>query len=361
MRGAAPPAPYLSLMPAYLNAVATALPPNECHALFGDFARRQITDRRRVLLDRMMSRSGIERRWTVLRADPSETGMDADGFYRYGAFPSTAERLRVYDREAAGLAERAARGLPDLSGVTHLLVTSCTGMAAPGVDLQLVQRLGLDPSVERTLIGFMGCYAAINAMRLARQIVLAEPEARVLVVSVELCTLHLQETDDLQTVLSFSIFGDGAAAALVSAEETGFRLDRFRTETMPADDGLITWHVGDSGFDMVLSGEVPAALKRGVPGALAAILPEGRDGTDLWAIHPGGKSILDAVEGAASLAPQALDPSRVVLRDAGNMSSATVLFVLERMLADAPAPGTQGLAMAFGPGLTAEAMRFSAA
>ena len=347
-------------MTAYLNAVATALPPNRCHALFGDFARRQITDRRRVLLDRMLARSGIEERWTVLEPEPSETAMDAAGFYTYGAFPSTAERLRLYDREAAALAERAARGL-DTEGVTHLLVTSCTGMAAPGVDLQLVRRLGLDPSVERTLIGFMGCYAAINALRLARQIVLAEPDARVLVVSVELCTLHLQETDDLETVLSFGIFGDGAAAALVSADEVGFRLDRFRTETMPADEGLITWHVGDSGFDMVLSGEVPAALKRGVPGALKAILPEGQDRVGLWAIHPGGKSILDAVEGAAELDQGALDTSRSVLREAGNMSSATVLFVLERMLAAAPAPGTEGLALAFGPGLTAEAMRFTAA
>ena len=348
-------------MPAYLNAVATALPPNPCHALFGDFARRQITDRRRVLLDRMMARSGIEERWTVLEADPSDAAMDREGFYTYGRFPSTAARLKVYDREAAALAERAARGLPDLGGVTHLLVTSCTGMAAPGVDLQLVRRLGLDPSVERTMIGFMGCYAAINALRLARQIVLAEPDARVLIVSVELCTLHLQETDDLETVLSFSIFGDGAGAALVSGDASGFRLDRFRTETMPADEGLITWHVGDSGFDMVLSGEVPAALKRGVPGALEAVLPEGRDEIGLWAIHPGGKSILDAVESAGGLDPDALSASRSVLADAGNMSSATVLFVLERMLAGRPTPGTQGLAMAFGPGLTAETMRFSAA
>lgn len=308
----------------------------------------------------MLTRTGIERRWSTLEGRPTTQALDAEGFFTYGAFPTTAERLRRYDAEAAALAERAARGV-DTAGVTHLLVTSCTGMAAPGVDLQLVDRLGLDPAVERTLIGFMGCYAAINALRLARQIVLAEPDARVLIVSVELCTLHLQETDDLQTVLSFGIFGDGAAAALVTGEATGFALDKFRTQTMPDDRGLITWHVGDSGFDMVLSGEVPAALKRGLPAAAAAILPDGQDKIDLWAIHPGGKSILDAVASTLTLPDGALDTSRAVLRDAGNMSSATVLFVLERMLSEGATRGTRGLAMAFGPGLTAETMRFSAA
>ncbi|MBB4659882.1 type III polyketide synthase [Parvularcula dongshanensis] len=346
---------------AHLNAASVAVPDHEVHGLFKDFARRQITDRRRVLLDRMMERSGIEARWSTLTPAPSEAGMDAEGFYRFGSFPSTAERMRVYDREATTLAERAARGLgTDLSGVTHLLVTSCTGFAAPGVDLQLVDRLGLDPGVERTLIGFMGCYAAINALRLARQIVLAEPDARVLCVSVELCTLHLQETDDLETVLSFSIFGDGAAAALVTADPFGFSLDKFRTQVMPDERSLITWHVGDQGFDMVLSGEVPSALKRSLPEAARAIVPEGHEEIGLWAVHPGGRSILDVVEASLALPSDALLPSREVLRRFGNMSSPTVLFVLEAMLRAGAAPGTPGLALAFGPGLTAEAMRFTA-
>ena len=347
---------------AHLNAVATATPPNEVHRLFEDFAERQITDRRRVLLRRMMSRSGIERRWSTLSGAPDDTKLDAAGFYAYGDFPSTAARMKVYDDHAAALAEDAARALDeDLSGVTHLLVTSCTGLAAPGVDLQLRDRLGLSPGVERTMIGFMGCYAAINGLRLARQIVLAEPGARVLVVSVELCTLHLQETDDLEQVLSFSIFGDGAAAALVTAEPRGFRLDRFLTQTLPDDRDLITWHVGDQGFDMVLSGEVPAALRRSLPGAARAIAPEGTAAVDLWAVHPGGKSILDAVESALDLPAEALAVSRGVLRDNGNMSSATVLFVLSRMLAEGAARDTPGLGMAFGPGLTAETFRFVAA
>ncbi|MCQ8184672.1 type III polyketide synthase [Parvularcula maris] len=347
---------------AYLNAVASANPPHEVHGLFKTFARRQITDRRRVLLDRMLERSGIEARYSPLEPLETEASMDAEDFYRYGSFPPTSARMALYDREAAPLAEKAVRALrADLDGVTHLLVTTCTGLSAPGIDLQLTERLGLNPSVERTVIGFMGCYAAINALRLARQIVLAEPDAKVLCVSVELCTLHLHETDDLEKVLSFSIFGDGAAAALVTADPEGFRLDSFKTTTMPDDRSLITWQVGDTGFDMHLSGETPAALRRGLPTAMQALSQEGTDDIDLWAVHPGGKSILDAVESSLELQPHALEPSREILRRFGNMSSATVLFVLEHMLQSEPEPGAKGITMAFGPGLTAETMRFTAA
>jgi predicted naringenin-chalcone synthase len=345
---------------AYLNAVGTANPPHQIHGLFADFARRQITDRRRLLLERMLDRSGIEARYSPLEPRSTDEQMDAEGFYTFGAFPSTSQRMELYEREAATLAERAVRKLDlDLSTVTHLLITTCTGFSAPGIDLQLVRRLGLDPSVERTVIGFMGCYAAINALRLARQIVLAEDHAVVLCVSVELCTLHLQETDDLEKVLSFSIFGDGAAAAVVSKQPSGLRLDRFKTATMPDDRALITWHIRDTGFDMHLSGETPAALKRGLPAAMKAIASESIEAIQQWAVHPGGKSILDAVESALDLDTDALDISREILRRFGNMSSATVLFVLEAMLADPAPSGTGGIAMAFGPGLTAETMRFT--
>jgi predicted naringenin-chalcone synthase len=346
---------------AYLNAVAVANPPHEVHDLFKSFARRQITDRRRVLLERMLDRSGIEARYSPLAPEETEAAMDAEAFYRYGQFPATSRRMAVYDREAAGLAERAVRNLGcELDGVTHLLVTTCTGLSAPGIDLQLTERLGLDPSVERTVIGFMGCYAAINALRLARQIVRSEENARVLCISVELCTLHLHETDDLEKVLSFSIFGDGAAAALVSRRAEGFRLDGFKTTTMPDDRELITWQVGDSGFDMHLSGETPAALRRGLPAAMKALNSDEAAKARLWAVHPGGKSILDAVESALDLEPDALDASREVLRRYGNMSSATVLFVLQLMMQEERKEDEPGIAMAFGPGLTAETMRFTA-
>jgi predicted naringenin-chalcone synthase len=363
-RCAPPRAAYLRVVTRpFINAIATGNPPFEVHPYFEAFAMSQIRDRRRAVVERMMKRSGIERRYACLPPDPDPAAsgyLDLERFYRTGDFPSTAARMRLYDREAAALAETVVRRLDGSTGAaSHLIVTSCTGMAAPGVDLQLLARLGLPLSTERTLIGFMGCYAAINALRLAASIVRADPAARVLVVAVELCSLHLQETDDLEVVLSFMIFGDGCAAALVSAEPSGLAIDGFRTAVIPAAADLITWHVGERGFDMRLAGEVPATLGDNLPGAVEAIEPGGAAAIDLWAIHPGGRSVLDAAERGLALDADALEASRTVLRDYGNMSSPSVLFVLAEMLRRRPPPGARGLALAFGPGLTAEGMRFS--
>lgn len=350
---------------AFVNEIATGNPPHEVHAHFEAFAARQIRDRRRTVVERMMKRSGIERRYAVLppHDDPDGFGaLDTEGFYTIGDFPTTAQRMRLYDKTAAPLAADVAGRLdPErLSRTTHLIVTSCTGFSAPGVDLQLLARLGLPLTTERTLVGFMGCYAAINALRLARAIVRADSDAVVLVVSVELCSLHLQETDDLEVVLSFMVFGDGCAAALVSADPSGLRLDGFRTALMPAQEDLITWHIGERGFDMRLSGEVPGALGDALPEAVETLQPGGAAAVDLWAVHPGGRSILDAAQRALQLPQGALNASRTVLREYGNMSSPSILFVLAEMMRSVPSRGARGLAMAFGPGLTAEGMRFSA-
>jgi alpha-pyrone synthase len=235
-------------------------------------------------------------------------------------------------------------------------VTSCTGHYAPGLDFEIVDHLGLSPDVERTMIGFMGCYAAINALKLARHIVRSEPQAGVLMVNLELCTLHLQETQELEQVLSFLVFADGAAASLITSIEKGIALDSFKAVMVPETRGLITWKIRGLGFDMLLSGQVPTALGNALhEGELMAE----RDGVDLWAVHPGGRSILDAVERGLELPSNALTASREVLSRFGNMSSATVMFVLERIMQQAK-PGQIGCAMSFGPGLTAETMRFHA-
>jgi predicted naringenin-chalcone synthase len=227
------------------------------------------------------------------------------------------------------------------------------------MDLELIARCGLNPGIERTIIGFMGCYAAINAMKQARHIVRSEPEARVLIVNIELCTLHLRETDDLEKLLSFCLWGDGCAASLVSAEPVGFALDRFHAIVAADSRELMTWTVRDDGFDMVLSGKVPSAIHGALDGGINAILGnKSVEAVDLWAVHPGGRSVLDAVERALHLDPSKLEPSREVLREKGNMSSATVMFVLARMLEDGGKPDRLGCAMAFGPGLTAETMMF---
>ena len=311
----------------------------------------------------MADRSGVAHRYSTLTpADAHGPALDTAGFYRRGAFPTTAARMAAYERNAAALAVEAVRKL-DPGRVTHLVVASCTGFVAPGLDQRIAETLDLGPSLKRTLVGFMGCYAAVPALRIADQAVRADPSARVLVVALELCTLHLQETQDLETVLSFLIFGDGAAAALVTAEPHGLALLGFHAATLPDTEDYITWRIGDQGFDMHLSGKVPGAIAAALRSEAGRNQPDGimagqRAGDiDLWAVHAGGRSVLDAVEQSLDLPDEALGHSRSVLRDVGNVSSATIGFVLERIL-DGPAGGN-GLAMAFGPGLCAETFRFA--
>jgi predicted naringenin-chalcone synthase len=356
-------------MAAYLNRIATAVPEHDVHDAFVAFADTLLTDRRsQVLFRRMAERSQIEHRFSTVEPRPlgSNAELDTDGFYCRGAFPSTAQRMQRFADKAPGLALDAARGLnlsdEDRDGVTHVIVTTCTGFSAPGLDLQIVEGLGLKPSVERTLVGFMGCYAAINALKMARHIVRSEPQSKVLLVSLELCTLHLQETSDLEQVLSFLVFGDGCAAALVTSEPVGLELESFHAEMMPEAAEQITWNIGDTGFDMYLSGQVPGSIRHSLGQGRDRILKDTPiEAFDLWAIHPGGRTVLDAVEAAFSLPADALTASREVLRRFGNMSSATVLFVLKTLIDQPGEKGARGCAMAFGPGLTAETMLFSQA
>ncbi len=350
----------------HINRIGTAVPPNDIHAPFITFARSLLTDvRSRAVFDRMAERSGIDHRWSVLRAgEPGAAQVDADGVLHRGAFPATAARMALYEHHAAGLAAQAVAALgEDPARFTHIVAASCTGLTAPGLDQVLAARLGMRPGIERTLVGFMGCYAAVSALRTAFHIVRSEPAARVLVVNLELCTLHLQEVADLETVLSFMLFGDGASAALVTADPVGIGMTDFRSTTLPDSADLITWRIGDQGFDMRLSGKVPgriatalrAELERDDEGGLLRGQPAEAFG--LWAVHAGGRTVLDGVEQGLRLPQHALDWSRGVLRDFGNMSSATIMFILDRMIRGAAGPRT-GLAMAFGPGLCAETFRF---
>ncbi|QUS37047.1 type III polyketide synthase [Falsirhodobacter algicola] len=353
---------------AHLNRISTAVPDHDVHSVFMGFAERVLRqDGKHALFRRMAARAQIEHRWSCLTpaGDGQGAALDREGFYTAGRFPPTASRMRRFEAAAPRLAERAVAGLnleaPE--GITHLVTISCTGLFAPGIDFHLMRRFGLPGSVARTSVGFMGCYAAINGLRLAQQIVNADPAARVLLVSLELCTLHLQDTHDLEQVLSFMIFGDGCAAALVTADAEGLALDGFTSILVPQTEGHITWGIGDQGFDMVLSGQVPGSIGQFLGQNRGQVMPEdaARE-TTLWAVHPGGRSVLDAVQQAFDLPPEALAHSREVLRAFGNMSSATVLFVLAAMMRDpATRAGQTGCAMAFGPGIVAETMRFSVA
>jgi predicted naringenin-chalcone synthase len=356
---------------AHINAIGTAVPPHQVHDAFVAFVRAGLQDPAHArLFDRMVARSGIERRFSFIEPEVLPDGRitDRDRFYGLGDWPSTAERMARYERDAPALALQAVRALsPDIAaeGVTHLVLASCTGFVAPGLDQILVAEAGLDPGVERTVVGFMGCYAAVNALRLAHHMVRSEPAARVLVVNLELCTIHFQRTQDLEKLLSMLLFGDGAAAALVTAEPRGIALTDFRAAAIPGSGEAITWRIGDQGFDMHLDGQVPSLIAHALRaersrnddrGIFRGLSPADYD---LWAVHAGGRTILDAVDRALELPTEALHPSREVLRRFGNMSSATLMFVLAAMMEEhAGGEGRNGMAMAFGPGLAAETFRF---
>jgi len=345
---------------AFVEAIGTAVPPHDVHAAFLDWARRQLAGRREAMLfDRMAARSGIGHRWSVLPVESAATGWAE--FYDAANWPGTAARMAVYAQEAPELACTAIERLGEqtaLDGITHLVLASCTGFVAPGIDQIIARRLGLPPSVERLLVGFMGCYAAVAALRSARHIVRSDPSARVLVVTVELSTLHLQQTTDLESILAMLQFGDGAAAALVTGEPGGFAIGRPFATTLADSHDLIRWAITDEGFAMHLSGEVPQRIAEVLSDETftAAVIGCRASDIDGWAVHAGGRSILDAVERTLDLPPNALEASRAVLAENGNMSSATLMFVLARLLAGPPI--RSGVALALGPGLAAEGFAF---
>jgi len=359
-----PPRKQPVMSQVYINRIACAVPEHQVHDAFTIFAGRYALEGRDSnTFSRMASRSQIGKRWSVLEAsEPLGSGTTC-GFYRWGGtYPSTKERMQRYEIEAPALAEAALDSLgmgEEAAGVTHLIFASCTGFAAPGLDQWVINRYGIRGNVERTIIGFMGCQAAINALKVAWHIVRSDPKARVVVMCLELCSLHLQGTSAIEQLLSFLIFADGCATALITSDPVGVRVDGFYAGLVPQAADQITWHIGDSGFDMKLSGLVPFTIARTLPEISDLMLGGAKPSdVDLWAVHPGGRSILDAVAHGLDLAPETLADSRAVLRDHGNMSSATVMFVLRDMMARQQ-PGQLGCAIAFGPGVSAETMRFT--
>ena len=353
---------------AYINRIATAVPPHDVHRAFIGFAETLLPEgTERSLFRRMVRMSAIEHRYSFIQpmASADNSWSDAEGIYVPGNFPATARRMEAFERYAPQLTRCALNKLAlteeERRGITHVIATSCTGLYAPGLDFDVVNHLGLSRSVERTMIGFMGCYAAINALKSAHHIVRSEPEARVLILNLELCTLHMQETGDLEQILSFLLFADGCAACLVSARAEGLAIDSFLALQIPETTHLITWRIRELGFDMQLSGQVPAEIRRAL-GEVGTEITRGKEpaSLELWAVHPGGRTVLDAVEKGMALPADALLHSRKTLANFGNMSSASVMFVLREVMGQAQA-GQQGCAMSFGPGVTAETMLFHAA
>lgn len=282
-------------------------------------------------------------------------------------FPSTKVRNEIYRKEALPLGISAIEdclGEFDKNQITHLITVSCTGLYAPGLDIDLVNALGLGSNTERTCINFMGCYAAITALKAANQICKSDENARVLILSVELCTLHFQKDNDEDNLIANALFGDGAAAVLVgnsqNTDDIKLEIKDFKSAIYPDGQNEMAWNIGDNGFEMKLTTYVPDLIATGVKALIDQLEIEK---PDLFAIHPGGKRILDVAENALGIDKLENSAAHKVLRHYGNMSSPTILFVLKEMLQNLKQEdkGKRLAAMAFGPGLTIETAAFEVA
>ena len=373
-------------MTSYISAIGTAVPDHRVAQ--GDIARfmahtLQLDAAEEQRLLALYRASGIAYRHSVL---PDYGRTEGFSFFPntpgLASFPDIRQRMQVYQREAIRLSYAAAirclGQLPiDRSDITHLIYVSCTGMYAPGVDIALVHQLGLNTHVQRTAINFMGCYAAFNALKVADSIAKAQPDAKVLVVCTELCSIHFQKGRDEDTLLANALFADGAAAAVVSQDkslnEVQLSMEQFYCDLAPEGQQDMAWHIGNFGFEMRLSSYVPKIIKKEIRQithrllqrlACTAmemeedLLPPVETSVDYYAIHPGGKRILKVIEEVLSLDKHDNRYAYRVLQQYGNMSSPTILFVLQALMNDLTVADhdKQVLGLAFGPGLTLESM-----
>lgn len=358
----------------YITAIGTANPSFRFNqSVIADFMLRtmRLNEAARRKLKTAFKASGIEYRYSVLE-DYGKTGdfkffskiADAD------IFPSTADRLHVFRDQALKLSVASVKDLHtklpgfDLKKITHLIVVSCTGMYAPGLDIDLVNQLDLPTTVKRTAINFMGCYAAFNALKVADAFCRSDDNAKVLVVCTELCSLHFQPKGTDDNLLANALFGDGAATVMVEARTNNklkLQLESFHSDLSKEGDQDMAWTVGDLGFEMRLSTYVPKIIKSGIVALTQSLLAKiSKELTDIshFAIHPGGKKILEAIEIELGITKEQNHHAYHVLQHYGNMSSPTVLFVLNEIIKNLAYhnAGERILSFAFGPGLTLESM-----
>jgi predicted naringenin-chalcone synthase len=324
-------------------------------------------EKERRTLKYLYHQSGIKSRYSVL----SDYSEEPAGWTFYPPaenlepFPSLEERMKIFNRHAVNLSADAIRNClenkMDIQEITHLITVTCTGLSAPGLDLQLVELLNLPKNIFRTSVNFMGCYAAIHALKLADTLARTDPDARILIVCTELCTLHFQQKATTDNITSSLLFGDGSAAVLVTGhadQSEGFPLIGFYGEVIPRGKQDMSWALSSTGFAMTLTSYVPSLIEEDF-GKLVnqALARQGfsREQITQWAIHPGGRKILEAIEKSLSLPKEKLETSYQILREYGNMSSPTILFVLKEILSDLKKTQNQKVfGAAFGPGLTME-------
>lgn len=325
------------------------------------------------LLPVLYRRSGVRQRGSVVVESYDGTNLTYSLFEPLKGHddhgPTTAQRMERYAIEAGPLAVHAAREALGDAGVepeaiTHLVTVSCTGFSAPGVDVHLIRALGLRPTVERTHVGFMGCHGALNGLRVAAALAAAVPDARILLAAVEICSLHYHYGWDPEMVVANALFADGAAAVVGGPRGSGgpraWRVIANGSCLVPDSEDAMTWRIVDHGFRMTLSARVPGLIEAHLPRWASEWLGAHGltfDRVGSWAIHPGGPRIVDSVARALTIPESLTRISDEILADHGNMSSPTVVFILDRLRkTDAPRPC---VAMAFGPGLIVEATLFA--
>jgi alpha-pyrone synthase len=361
-------------MPTKITAIGTANPPfkrNQQETAEVIASGFNLRPSQQKVLKAIYKASGIDVRYSVI-SDYSRVSGEFEFFPNdpEGSFPTTAERMKLYKTHALPLAlnaiENCLGGLDNFNKkeITHLITVSCTGMYAPGIDIEIVQQLQLDSSVKRTSINFMGCYGAFNALKVADAFCQNDPHARVLVVCVELCSIHFQKNFAIENIISNAIFADGAAAVLLQANHTRqkhFHIESFHCDLIPQTNQEMAWNIADNGFDIVLSSYVPDIIKSGIATFTEKLLGQSSwslSDIDYYAIHPGGQKILEACEYSLNISAEDNKYSYEILRNFGNMSSATILFVLKNIWGSLTRQDSNKtiFSCAFGPGLTLESM-----
>ncbi len=361
-----------------LESIATANPPFEISQNQALTFLSKLEGISPKLYDRaakIYQKSGIDRRHTCIQdylTEPPNFSFYPNN-WGLNPVPSTFDRNLLYQLYATKIAISAAQqAIEDAElnseHITHLIVVSCTGFSAPGLDVRLIQQLGLRNDVDRTMIGFMGCCAAFNGLKSAHAICQSNPKAKVLLVCVELCTLHFQNENSLENIVINAIFADGAAAAILSSQsdsDADGKLAYVDGASALADDtlDLMSWTIGNTGFLMGLSPKVPDSIVQYLPNYLTQLLDRNdltQSNIDFWAVHPGGRQIVDKIQALFGLEDSLIRDSYEILKQYGNMSSCTILFILKRLLSrhNGGEKLQNGLALAFGPGLTIEGCIF---
>jgi predicted naringenin-chalcone synthase len=361
----------LPRMSANLLGIGLAVPPHtmtqdEAAALAREVICRSEQEAR--VLTALYRKAGVSQRHTALphRIALNWLPEQEDGIHERPTTlgPTTAERMQYFAEHAPPLALEAARNalanarVPE-SDITHIITVTCTGFDAPGLDVAVIDGLNLKPTTERLQIGFMGCHGAINGLRAALAFASADVRAKVLLVATELCSLHYRFQWDPARLVANALFADGAAAVVLGSSSNSdhqWRVEATGSCLIPQSRDAMSWRIGDHGFEMTLDAAVPELIQTHLKPWLTGWLAEHElsiDTVGSWAIHPGGPRILASIEESLGLAPDATAVSRDVLSQNGNMSSPTVLFILERLRA--AQSRLPCVAIGFGPGMFAEA------